>query len=87
MGTSGSVALSHVAAKASHVDVACKRCERRGRYQLAKLVAQLGPDFPMTDLGAELANCPHRREHAHNKRCDVYFPGLIEILRGGTGAA
>lgn len=78
----GSVALSEVAAKATHLEMACTRCDRRGRYQLARLVERFGPDFPMTDLGRELADCPNRREAAPNKRCDVYFPGLIEILHG-----
>lgn len=83
MKISGSVPLSAVAEKATHIDMACSRCERRGRYQLARLVARLGPDFSMTDLGAELADCPRRSEPAHNKRCDVYYPGLVAILRGG----
>lgn len=80
MTASGSVALGDVAAIASHLDIACSRCERRGRYNLARLVARLGPDFPMTDLGAELADCPNRAITAHGERCDVYFPGLVAIL-------
>ncbi|CAE6858819.1 hypothetical protein R75471_00056 [Paraburkholderia domus] len=82
MGANGSVALGEVAARASHIDVACSRCDRRGRYQLVRLVDALGPDAPMTDLGAELANCPRRGTGAHNERCDVFFPGLVKILQG-----
>lgn len=76
----GAVSLAEVAAKATHLDVACTRCDRRGRYLLARLVAHLGPDYPMTDLGAELANCPNRNATSHAARCDVYFPGLVAIL-------
>lgn len=47
---------------------------------MARLVYTLGADFPMTNLGAELAPCPHRSETAHNKRCDVYFPGLRKLM-------
>jgi hypothetical protein len=78
----GSAALSEVAAKATHLEMACSRCDRRGRYQLARLVAEFGPDFAMTDLGAELAPCPNRGVTAPDKRCDIYFPGLPAILRG-----
>lgn len=78
--THGSVALGDVAAKATHIDIACSRCERRGRYHLARLVERLGPDFPMTDLGAELADCPNRAAPSHGQRCDVYFPDLVAIL-------
>jgi hypothetical protein len=76
----GSVALSEVAARASHLEVACSRCERRGRYQVARLVAHYGADFPMTDLGSELANCPRRASTAWSERCDVYFPGLAKLM-------
>jgi hypothetical protein len=56
----GSITLADVAARASHLEVACSRCDRRGRYQLARLAEALGADFRMTDLGSELANCPRR---------------------------
>lgn len=81
MRRKGSVAVGDVAARATHLEVACSRCERRGRYQLARLVQSYGLDFPMTDLGAELAGCPRRNASAH-ERCDVFFPGL-SVLMGG----
>ncbi|WP_045457923.1 hypothetical protein [Caballeronia cordobensis] len=77
----GSVSLGDVAAGATHLEVACSRCERRGRYRLSRLVARLGEDFPMPDLGSELADCP-RRNASMTERCDVYFPGLIKIMGG-----
>jgi hypothetical protein len=46
---------------------------------LAKLVSQYGPDYAMTDLGKELANCPNRDAPVY-QRCDVYFPGLVQIM-------
>jgi hypothetical protein len=79
MRRKGSVALGDVAARATHLDVACSRCERRGRYQLARLVQSYGRDFSMTDLGAELADCPRRNAPAH-ERCDVFFPGLPALM-------
>jgi hypothetical protein len=74
MKTPGGFALAEVASKARDVEVACSRCDRRGRYQLARLVEQLGADFLMTDLGAELASCANRHSSAHGERCDVFFP-------------
>jgi hypothetical protein len=61
----GSITLGDVAARASHFEVACSRCERRERYHLARLVAALGADFRMTDLGSELANCPRRERRRY----------------------
>jgi hypothetical protein len=83
MKTTGSVALADVAARATHLDVACTRCSRRGRYQLARLAEQFGGDYALPDLGAELANCTNRNATAHGERCDVFFPNLIAILEGG----
>jgi hypothetical protein len=82
MGRNGSVLLSELAARASHIDIECSRCDRKGRYRVAKLVARLGEDFPMTDLGAELADCPRRSATAHHERCDVFFPALPKIMSG-----
>ena len=79
--TNGCVTLGDVAARASHLEVACSRCGRRGRYQLVRLVAVLGADFCMTDLGAELATCPLRTASVH-ERCDIYFPGLKSLMDG-----
>lgn len=83
--TNGAIALGDVAARASHIEVACSRCDRKGRYQLARLVAAYGPEFPMTDLGAELAVCPRREVASHGERCDVFFPNLLKILEEDQG--
>ena len=80
--TNGSMTIGDVAARADHIEVACSRCERRGRYQLARLVATLGAGFPMTDLGAQLADCPRRTAVVPGERCDVYFPGLGLLMYG-----
>jgi hypothetical protein len=34
----------------------------------------------MTDLGAELADCPRRNAAAHHERCDVFFPKLAQMM-------
>lgn len=80
MKTTGSVLLGDVAARATHLDVACTRCSRRGRYRVARLVEQFGGDYSMTNLGAELANCPNRNATTYGERCDVLFPGLVATL-------
>lgn len=79
----GSISLGQVAARVAMLDVACSRCERRGRLRLADWLGKLGPDFPMTELGAEVgADCVRRQETGPNNRCDVYYPKLTEIIYG-----
>lgn len=82
----GSVSLGEVAARASHISIACSRCDRKGRYRASRLVAEYGADFAMTDLGAELAVCPRRAAAAQHERCDVYFPGLGRLMSDGDAA-
>jgi hypothetical protein len=45
MGKYGGVTPGEVAART--IEIACCRCERRGRYLLARLVATFGDDFAM----------------------------------------
>ncbi|MGF6996832.1 hypothetical protein P3T25_005207 [Paraburkholderia sp. GAS32] len=78
----GCVTLGQVAARASHLDVACTRCERRGRYSLSKLVASHGEDFPLPDLAARISDCP-KKDASVWERCDVYYPGLRTMKEGG----
>jgi hypothetical protein len=80
--TKGSVTLGEVAARATHIDVACTRCERRGHYRLARLIPTYGEDFRITDLAAQLADCPNRKASV-GERCDVYYPGLRLIMSDG----
>lgn len=78
--TNGSMDLGDVAARASHIDVACSRCDRKGRYQLARLVHTLGADFPMTDLGmtaylkngGTLENAAAMANHASTRTTQLY---------------
>jgi hypothetical protein len=76
----GAVALGEVAARTTHIEVACTRCDRKGKYLLARLVKSLGPDFAMTDLARELTSCTRRQASAAHERCDVYFPNLVAAI-------
>jgi hypothetical protein len=77
----GSITLGAVSARTSHLEVACTRCERHGRYSLPKLVASLGEEFPLTDLGSQISDCP-KKNAAVWERCDIYYPGLRAIMTG-----
>jgi hypothetical protein len=61
------------------LEVACTRCERRGRYRLARLLAEHGADMKLPDLAQRLAaDCPNAKAVALNERCAVVFPQLDE---------
>jgi hypothetical protein len=57
--------------------VACRRCERRGRLRIARLIAEYGVDPP--NLGELIAHdCPRMRDPSVSvyERCGVHFPEL-----------
>jgi hypothetical protein len=65
-----------------HLDVACSRCDRRGRLSVARLIHEHGAGTPIRDAVARInADCPKREMHGVMDRCDIYFPGLAGLLR------
>ena len=68
------------------VDVACTKCDRRGRVSVARLIRDFGPDCPLPGVAVELAtDCPRRRNSAAiYERCGATFPGIGEALNAAV---
>jgi hypothetical protein len=67
------------------LDVACSRCSRRGRLSVAGLIRQHGAGAILRDAVAGInADCPKREAHGVMEVCDIYFPGLAQLLRAGS---
>jgi hypothetical protein len=59
MSSSGAVTLGEIAGRLAMLEVACSRCERRGRLDVAKLIERHGADARLPDLREILAgDCP-----------------------------
>jgi hypothetical protein len=72
----GSITLGDLAARIAMLEVACSRCERRGRLQVDLLVAQYG-DAELPELRLILAgDCPRAAVISINDQCDIFFPQL-----------
>ena len=56
------------------VHLACRRCERRGRYSKTVLFGRHGADIPLPDLCNAIAQC--ERARAPGDACGVYFVDL-----------
>ena len=62
MSSRGSITLGELRGKPDLLDVACHRCERRGRVSLARLIEEHGADTGLPDLWESLAgDCQHAR--------------------------
>jgi hypothetical protein len=53
----------------AHIDVACSRCDRRGRLNVARLIQDHGAGATLRDAVAALsADCPNRAAHGVTER-------------------
>ena len=62
------------------LEVACRRCERRGRLRIERLIAEHGSG--VLDLRAIIAaDCPRMRNPSTSiyDRCGVHFPELLVL--------
>lgn len=74
--------LSDLRPEVTHLEVACTRCDRRGRLSIRRLIAEHGAETSIHAATEGInADCARRDEHALRDRCDVYFPGLAGLLR------
>ena len=81
MSARGSITLSELQGKLTILDVACHRCERRGRVSLARLIEEHGADTGLPDLWESLAgDCQHARSAALNNRCAICYPQLPPLF-------
>jgi hypothetical protein len=67
-------------ASSTWLRVECARCNRSGRYSVAKLVAERGPDAKLTDWLSECTrDCPQKNQAGVVRACDAIMPDLIGL--------
>jgi hypothetical protein len=77
MSRNSSITLRDLRGKLTMLEVACRRCERRGRLNLERLIVEHGVDAALPELGSILAgDCPRQRSVGSYDRCGVHFPQL-----------
>ncbi len=81
------LAFGDIEGKLDTLDVECTKCDRKGRYSVAKLIERYGPDSNMQTWRASLsADCPKRHAYAIHERCDIMCSdlprGAVTISRG-----
>jgi hypothetical protein len=86
MSNRGSITSGELQGKLTMLEVACHRCERKGRVSLARLIEEHGADKGLPDLWENLAgDCPNARSTAVN-RCAIYYPELPALFLTSKGA-
>jgi hypothetical protein len=78
----GYILLREVASHTDMLEVACTKCERRGRVSLERLIAEHGPMRPVASLREQLAgDCERMQQTNPYDRCDTYFPNLPAFFK------
>ena len=81
MGSRGAVTLGELVDRIDRLEVACRRCERRGRLRLARLIADHGAGMGLPDLAVRLAaDCARAEAPDPGTRCFVFFPQLAGLF-------
>jgi hypothetical protein len=78
---SGSILLGQVADHLVTLEIACNRCERKGRAAVDRLMTQHGPLMSIPTLLVLLsADCPKRQAAKMHDVCGVHLPQLSAIF-------
>lgn len=81
MPRNGLILFSDIEGKLEHLVVACTICPRRGRYKLARLIAERGREFPVGHFLNELkASCPKGQTMSMYDRCLAHCPDLSKVV-------
>jgi len=81
MSARDSITLGELRGLLPMLEIACRRCNRRGRLRLDRLIAEHGERAGLPDLRVLLAaDCPHIRSAEIANRCGVHFPQLPKLF-------
>jgi hypothetical protein len=65
-----SITLGEVAQRIDMLDIRCSRCDRHGRLNITRLLAEHGPETPIAEvMRAQIGDCPKRDDAQIQNRC------------------
>lgn len=78
MPRDGALVFGDLVGNLDHVEMVCDKCTRRGRYSVARLIEQYGPDAKMTDWRTRItADC--QRSGSMSDPCGAHVPDLVGL--------
>jgi hypothetical protein len=80
MTRAGGMTFGDLIGRLDWLDIACPKCDRRGRYRVNGLAAQHGQNYRIPDWISDMTrDCPRRRSPGLADACGATCPGLLEI--------
>ena len=60
--------------------IECPTCGRQGRYHVARLLAEFGPAYRLTDwLSERTVDCPQKNQAGVTRACGAVMPDLVDL--------
>jgi hypothetical protein len=78
----GAVIFADLEDKLDVLQVACRKCDRRGQYHVAKLIERYGREAKLVDWKRTItADCPQRANARMVvlDQCGAFFPDLLRL--------
>jgi hypothetical protein len=73
----GYLTLGEVQRKTNKLCVDCTACDRKGQYDVGKLIGEHGTDYSLVELRINLAgDCPRMVQKNYSAQCGVRYPEL-----------
>jgi hypothetical protein len=81
MARDGSLTPADLIGKLDVLRVECTKCCRAGRYQVDRLMRELGRNGKLTDWLAEITtDCPRKVANNYSDACGAKCPDLPKVL-------
>ena len=74
------ITLGQVSKRQRILEVACSKCDRKGKYRVSNLIAQHGASMALPSLASLLCSDCRNKDTFANDRCSVYFPNLVHSV-------
>jgi hypothetical protein len=91
MPRDGALTFGDLIGQLDHLEIACPKCDRVGRYSVRRLALQHGRAGKLTDwVGLMTKDCPRKQSRGLADGCGVRCPDLLKLQRrsgGGDDAA
>ena len=78
----GAVVFGDLEGRLEVLHVACRKCDRRGQYPVARLIERYGSDAKLVDWKDQItADCPKRANTRVlvTDQCGAHFPDLLRL--------
>jgi hypothetical protein len=84
MPPDGSITFGDLIGQLEHLEIACPKCERLGRYSVRRLALKHGRDGKITDwISTMTADCPRKQAGHFSDVCVATCPDLVRVVQRG----